>query len=412
MRVFLLLAFLFSPFAISKHVALFRNASHSIPTLHQNLDTLLPFLPDIAAGWSASVRKETSSSVLLVTLATPAFKHLLLNFMCFMHHRLKDADYQPGKYLVVTSSQELATWLSDRGVVSLILQPEDLMANATNDIFSSLRQLDLVLPAAAQSPVNEAGKQKTLPWGSLHYQSLMLERTVISTVLAGALSESQKSAFEQWEVDCGWQPEAKDDIQQWRRPVGGILLADNDAVWSVRLSALLFSCLSIPGFHHHPRISITCTDPAETHLLSSLLPTHIPDRQLHGKAMNYLALVFSIPEQRQSCMSTIRTKMRICSRTNQHSTQPRLGDTSPSAISPLRSTRFHTPSELPSSLTKHPTLQPLPKPLLHPSSTLRSAQHSSSPNVACYHPSRILNSCMPFNPIQLSICTTYSIARV
>ena len=65
----------------------------------------------------------------------------------------------------------------------------------------------------------------------------MLERTVISTVLAGALSESQKSAFEQWEVDYGWQPEAKDDDRQWKKPVGGILLADNDAVWSVRLSA-------------------------------------------------------------------------------------------------------------------------------------------------------------------------------
>lgn len=164
------------------------------------------------------------------------------------------------KVLVVTSDESLARELTESyGVVVWWLRgvdwdeeerrakdgeedTEDDTASQSrihrllqDDVFTTLRSMDLLLPP--HPPLNKP--QGMLEWGSLHYQSLMLERTLVMTALTGALVESQKVEKEQREKE---EAEWRERVMQhdWeesrlvREPfvgVKGVLLVDNDAVW-------------------------------------------------------------------------------------------------------------------------------------------------------------------------------------
>ncbi|GAA5978661.1 hypothetical protein JCM11641_002804 [Rhodosporidiobolus odoratus] len=254
---------LFSPPPIS--------TSSALPFLHTSLSSLLPILPNLS---------RPPSHTLLVTLATPAFKPLLYNWLCFLRYRArwgepashtehgepareKTEEEKTGwedvpKLLVITSDERLARELSEEGVVvwwlrgvdwDAVEQAEDegdqdalaeLDRQLQDDLFTNLRLLDLLLPPKPSSALSERLTDSMLPWGTLHYQSLMLERTLAMSALVAALVESQKS-------DPRWRKEMDDD---WRRRilehdweneellelpeyvgVKGVLLVDNDAVW-------------------------------------------------------------------------------------------------------------------------------------------------------------------------------------
>jgi hypothetical protein len=80
-----------------------------------------------------------------------------------------------------------------------------------------------------------------LEWGSLHYQSLMLERSLVMSILVSALADAQRSTPEARETKAReW--EARVDAHNWEKEppispedefvgVKGVLLVDNDAVW-------------------------------------------------------------------------------------------------------------------------------------------------------------------------------------
>jgi hypothetical protein len=201
--------------------------NHSIPTLHTSFATLLPHLPAMASGDSSSL-KRASASTLVVTLATDQFQHLLFNFLCFMHHRLDPELHPPGKYLVVSSSEKLAHYLAARGVVVLYLKREQ------EGLFSNLQKLDLMLSAEVLAPLNVSEGKEVIAWGSLHYQALMLERTLVTTTLVGMLAQSNSmpDALNTTclPVDKRYDPEQP---SKRRQQVGGVLLVDNDAVWYV-----------------------------------------------------------------------------------------------------------------------------------------------------------------------------------
>lgn len=280
--------------------------------LHTSLSTLLPILPLLAPSPSHS---------LLVTLATPAFKPLLFNWLCFLQHKaqwgqppLPVQDDEPLerdmkqkqwenqskevlKLLVVTSDEALARELTEEhGLVVWWLQGVDwdeeerkakegaeegeegdtvgqsrIHRLLQDDLFTTLRTMDLLLPP--HPPLNKP--QGMLEWGSLHYQSLMLERTLVMTALTGALVESQKVEKKQREKEEAewWEKVVNHDWERSRlvrEPfvgVKGVLLVDNDAVWyaspflslTLSLSARLisrhfnFNRLSSPSSHlSHP----------------------------------------------------------------------------------------------------------------------------------------------------------------
>lgn len=244
--------------------------------LHTSLSTLLPILPALSPP---------PSHTLLVTLATPAFKPLLFNWICFLRHKAhwgegespnqddspEEAEHRrrqlkgPAKdlikLLVVTSDEQLARELTDEhGVVVWWLkgvdwdqeerrakeagdgkQEDDVSNQArierilTDDLFTSLRSMDLLLPPHPPSKQ----QQGMLEWGSLHYQSLMLERTLVMTALTGALVESQKVEREDRErEEAEWKARVLahdwEESRLMREPfvgVKGVLLVDNDAVW-------------------------------------------------------------------------------------------------------------------------------------------------------------------------------------
>ncbi|KAM0786099.1 hypothetical protein ACM66B_006910 [Microbotryomycetes sp. NB124-2] len=257
-------------------------SSSSVRRLHTSLATLLPILPLLAPP---------PSHTLLVTLATPAFKPLLFNWLCFLRHKAhwgrqhdNNAEHELQKVLIVTSDQGLARELSEdaRGLVVWWLKgvdPHDLEAHVDSlktrstraqdqnsdetttttdallelDLFKTLRTLDLLLPP---DPPDEASAQGTtqsmLEWGSLHYQSLMLERTLVMSTLVGALTESQA-------VDRSDRLEAErdrwDTLERGQEPakevegVRGVLLVDNDAVWLADPSPMLDNAY-VPGSLH------------------------------------------------------------------------------------------------------------------------------------------------------------------
>ena len=197
------------------------------PRLHTSLSTLLPHIVKMSPGRSRSL-PDGSSKMLLVTLATPAFKHHLLNFLCFLHHRLATGSRSPGQYIVVTSSTKLAHWLADRGVVVLLLNRESA---GQADPFVNLRLLDLLLDDRGDGANHTtSAKDVMLPWGTLHYQSLMLERTVAITTLVGLLAEVNQFPFEN---TTGPKDDPVTPKPPVIDPVGGVLLVDNDAVWYV-----------------------------------------------------------------------------------------------------------------------------------------------------------------------------------
>ena len=168
--------------------------------------------------------------MLVVTLATDQFRHLLFNFLCFMHHRLDPTLYPPGSYLVVTSSTKLAKTLSERGVIVLLLKRDK------DGLFSNLQSLDLLLSTDVLNPVNATNDKDVIAWGSLHYQALMLERTLVTASLVGMLAEANSRPAHS---DATCKPtfarfgRNRKRITAAQEQVGGVLLVDNDAVWSV-----------------------------------------------------------------------------------------------------------------------------------------------------------------------------------
>lgn len=221
--------------ALLGHAAPLFNASEPA-RLHTSLATLLPMLPLLAPP---------PSHTLVVTLATAAFKPLLLNWMCSLKFQAKwGAPSDAPPFLVVTSEEALARELSAHGVVVWWLRGADLDADERedgddlllHDEYRNLRLLGLLLApgSAADDP-----RQEMLRWGSLHYQSLMLERSLVLSSLVGALAASQTV-----DVDYRKQQErkwmARAMAHDWsesileREPwvgVKGVLVVDNDAVW-------------------------------------------------------------------------------------------------------------------------------------------------------------------------------------
>lgn len=320
------------------------NTTHSarLQTYHTCLSTLLPLLPLLSPP---------PSHTLLVTLATPAFKPLLYNWLCFLRYKAKWGrfssksaaggggsrqattgggiyDHDTPKVLVVTSDHGLAKELSEYGVVVWYLRSvpwHDFMDDedvpdgsdedgethlskkdwldevVAHDLFLNLRLLDLLLPAPStvdsmrwknnsMTPASkeessfwkkgkkggreveeEAGegdlRSKIIEWGSFHYQSLMLERTLVMSVLTGALVESQKVSLEE---RLAAEKEEKERIMahDWTGDipfvrdefvgVKGVLVVDNDAVWFVLAlhSFFRYTELTCSWFH---RLSSPCS---------------------------------------------------------------------------------------------------------------------------------------------------------
>ncbi|BGP43246.1 hypothetical protein JCM10450v2_007392 [Rhodotorula kratochvilovae] len=263
------------------HPPLFPSSPPTLPTLHTSLASLLPVLPYLAPP---------PEHTLLVTLATPAFKPLLYNWLCFLRgkakwgafpsHTAMGEPYEPSercamhadtpKLLVVTSDEDLARELSDHGVVTWWVRGTDwdaveladelaeddpdkdaMLAYAErmlqDDLFANIRLLDLLLPAD-EPVVENADGSTVIPWGTLRYQSLMLERTVVMSALVGALAQSQR-ADPEWRKaqDAAWMEKVL--AHDWesgpplRMPefegVKGVLLVDNDAVWLSSPNAFL-----------------------------------------------------------------------------------------------------------------------------------------------------------------------------
>lgn len=252
------------------------SSSSSLPTLHTSLSTLLPILPHLSPP---------PEHTLLVTLATPAFKPLLFNWICFLRYRAKwgavpehnehgdpflfeDQYEATPKLLVITSDEGLARELSELGVVTWWLKgidwdevertaemdvegdaerAETAMAGVEqmlqDDLFTNLRLLELLLPSEPPFNQSERLTSSLIPWGTLHYQSLMLERTAVMSALVGSLVESQMLDKEyKQEEERYWR--AKIMAHDWENDdplelpqfegVKGVLLVDNDAVWFVR----------------------------------------------------------------------------------------------------------------------------------------------------------------------------------
>ncbi|GAA97745.1 uncharacterized protein L969DRAFT_55485 [Mixia osmundae IAM 14324] len=198
-----------------------RTWTHELPTLHTSLTTLLPILPQIARGHSNSA-PDGSMSTLVMTLATPGIKSHLFNWLCFLHHRLPSNLYPPGSYLVITSSRDLAVYLSDRGVITLLLRPSEaeMDSRAFLDLWTTLRKLELLI---SDDPENVAlNSSVALKWGNLDYQSLMLERTIMTTAIVSSLVDANGPSVDR---------SSRKPMKANERPVGGVLIADNDAVW-------------------------------------------------------------------------------------------------------------------------------------------------------------------------------------
>lgn len=257
-------------FSNATHLPLFPTieGEPELPTLHLSLSSLLPILPHLAPG---------PEHTLAVTLATTAFKPLLYNWLCFLRYKAKwgqtpefdmhgerntaeDPYPDTPKLLVVTSDEDLALELSDLGVVTWLIlgidweewdeidrmaddEPtkaeaiDNLQRAMADDLFTNLRLLDLIIPSVA--PIEPEDIHKVVPWGTLRYQSLMLERTAVMSALVGALVESQRSeAAARKAEDADWRERAlKHDWESGmlhREPfqgVKGVLMVDNDAVW-------------------------------------------------------------------------------------------------------------------------------------------------------------------------------------
>jgi len=217
-----------------------------------------------------------------VTLATPAFKPLLFNWICFLRYRAKwgaipdhnehgdpnlfeDLYESTPKLLVITSDEGLAKELSELGVVTWWLKgidwdevertaemdveedadgAEKAMADVEqmlqDDLFTNLRLLELLLPSEPPFNQSERLTSSLIPWGTLHYQSLMLERTAVMSALVGSLVESQMldKEYKQEEerywrakiMSHDWENDEPLELPQFEG-VKGVLLVDNDAVW-------------------------------------------------------------------------------------------------------------------------------------------------------------------------------------
>ncbi|GAA6051424.1 hypothetical protein JCM3770_000513 [Rhodotorula araucariae] len=263
------------------HPPLFASSPPTLATLHTSLASLLPVLPLLAPP---------PEHTLLVTLATSAFKPLLYNWLCFLRTKAKwgavpshspmGEPYKPSdsfakhadtpKLLVVTGDEDLARELSDHGVVTWWVRATDWDAveladelaedhpdkdamlayvegMLQDDLFANLRLLDLLLPANEPAVANADGST-VIPWGTLRYQSLMLERTVVMSALVGALAQSQR-ADPEWRKaqDAAWMEKVL--AHDWENSpplkapefegVKGVLLVDNDAVWLSSPNAFL-----------------------------------------------------------------------------------------------------------------------------------------------------------------------------
>ena len=339
------------------HVPLFPVGEGDLQTLHLSLASLLPVLPHLAPG---------PDHTLAVTLATPAFKPLLYNWLCFLRYKAKwgqpaqfnvhgepntrDEDPFPDtpKVLVVTSDEDLALELSENGVVTWLVLGIDWEAfdeaelmdendprkgealdfvqrMMSDDLFTNLRLLDLLLPPDMPDDPQEV--HKAIPWGTLRYQSLMLERTAVMSALVGALVESQRSeATWRKEQDAYWRERVL--AHDWESGpletpkfagVKGVLLVDNDAVWfvdrSFTLSALNSHCfLAFAGSLLLPPSFRITTDRRDRIPPSSTRPTCHPRPKTPGALTRCRARASSIPASRTPARSRLRPYIPIRAR--------------------------------------------------------------------------------------------------
>lgn len=164
------------------------------------------------------------------------------------------------KVLVLTSDETLARGLSELGVVvwwlravdwESVLGPgegEDSQDDEwvtdllMGDTFLNLRLMDLLLsPKSTPPSTNEEADSKAnmIEWGSLQYQSLMLERTLAMSALVSSLVTSQRVETEDRIQEEGrerqrrekWDWEKGTFVETEWTGVKGVLLVDNDAVW-------------------------------------------------------------------------------------------------------------------------------------------------------------------------------------
>ncbi|SCV73158.1 BQ2448_7083 [Microbotryum intermedium] len=307
------------------HPPLFVPPNLRLKTYHTSLSTLLPILPILAPP---------PTHTLLVTLATSAFKPLLYNYLCFLRYRAEWGTTSPSheqssgnetdptdrwsyirrkqlyedtqKILIVTSDQALAEELSEFGIVVWYLDAIDWDSREAHqyldgtledeklkneferlirdDPFATVRMMDLLLPPTRSESSSSATRQprttskglgaKMLEWGSLHYQSLMLERTLVMSTLVGALVEAQQ-VDTRWRLEQERWWEEKWESHDWNNEpplikepfvgVKGILLADNDAVWLAN-PASFFAHHYRPQGSHPSFVVASDTDPYSPHV--------------------------------------------------------------------------------------------------------------------------------------------------
>lgn len=226
----LILAALSCIFVVRIEPLLARSTSHTpsnIPTFHTNLSTLLPILSLLTAE---------PSGALLVTVVTPAFKPLFLNWLCFLRYRAKwgaedrvDSDREIYKLLVLTSDEGLAQELSKMGIVVWWRTEKDDAFEEVGVInpLRTLKEDKVYSPGASTRPTlltDSTGESKIIKWGSISYQSLMLERSIAIAALVGSITELNKAGDHLDEVTRRHNA---------RRQVRGVLLVDNDSVWYV-----------------------------------------------------------------------------------------------------------------------------------------------------------------------------------
>lgn len=89
--------------------------------------------------------------------------------------------------------------------------------------------------AADDATQKPEGELPLIHWGTLEYQALMLERTLVTTQLVNALSDSQVvPADVRNDTETVFKRPNYDEPPPARNRtagVGGVLLVDNDAVW-------------------------------------------------------------------------------------------------------------------------------------------------------------------------------------
>ncbi|KAL8291578.1 hypothetical protein RQP46_002556 [Phenoliferia psychrophenolica] len=137
-------------------------------------------------------------------------------------------------------------------------EEERIEREVQDDVFLNLRLLDVLLPPEAKTKEQRRLRDDYIVWGSLQYQSLMLERSVVMSALVGALAETQKVEVEDrkreeaaWKKKLekhNWETGGPLEKDEWVG-VRGVLVVDNDAVWLSSPSSFLAHPYRPSGTH-------------------------------------------------------------------------------------------------------------------------------------------------------------------